>query len=278
MKIRRTAMLAGVLFSVLGFLQTAQAQGVSNRLETLFGQAVAADGEKYIALRNEILADKDASSFLSAKATDTNLLPRVIARVMLSWGENPATNTFYNEAHVKSIGCMLSSALPPLKEIRYSLSSYAAPDEFGYYEEPRQIKDTSEMMVLLEITLKGVTYNKKGEYQRMPEYEPWVRCLAVGLVEPCEDPDVVPVISEVLTKSTSYPLRLCSVMGLRRAKSFDTVEPLIGILSDENENIRGSAQRGLKDLTGQDFGFDQAKYREWWNQNKDRLLKKPPTQ
>ncbi len=65
-----------------------------------------------------------------------------------------------------------------------------------------------------------------------------------------------------------YAAESLGQIGDRRA-----VEPLIGILDDRWGAARSNAAGALKSLTGQDFGENHAKWQQWWEENKDEILK-----
>ncbi len=69
-----------------------------------------------------------------------------------------------------------------------------------------------------------------------------------------------------------YPQRAAkyegAVAALQELKDPATVEPLIEMLADGDEGIRGDARNILKAITGQDFKDDQEKWQEWWAQNR----------
>src|SRR5262249_25337122 len=43
---------------------------------------------------------------------------------------------------------------------------------------------------------------------------------------------------------------------------------LLDLLSNDNETLRKSAAAALADLTGEGYGLDPEKWRQWWNQHK----------
>lgn len=51
------------------------------------------------------------------------------------------------------------------------------------------------------------------------------------------------------------------------------IPALIGALSDEIRWVRENSARSLKKIIGLSFGTDAAKWREWWEKNKTRILK-----
>ena len=99
-----------------------------------------------------------------------------------------------------------------------------------------------------------------------------MRCFAAALVGEYEGDDVIPVLTDILKSKREEPLRACAATGLRRTENPQVIKLLIDALSDEKNGVQDSAQHGLKWLTGQDFGTDQVKYRDWWQKNKDQFL------
>jgi HEAT repeat protein len=48
------------------------------------------------------------------------------------------------------------------------------------------------------------------------------------------------------------------------------IEPLIGCLQDPHEAVRREAAGALKTITGQDFGQDYDRWKQWWEGQKER--------
>ena len=59
---------------------------------------------------------------------------------------------------------------------------------------------------------------------------------------------------------------------LRKIKDPRAIEPLIGLLGDENLAVRLKAAWALRKITGQRYGQDPSSWQDWWEGNKDRLL------
>jgi HEAT repeat protein len=53
------------------------------------------------------------------------------------------------------------------------------------------------------------------------------------------------------------------------------VEPLIEALKDEDKRVTEMAAFSLARLTGQNLGYDQAKWKEWWEKNKSSSRDRP---
>lgn len=62
-----------------------------------------------------------------------------------------------------------------------------------------------------------------------------------------------------------HAARTLGALGDRKA-----VEPLIAALEDSDARVRELAVESLKQLTGQDFGRDRAKWEAWWEANKEK--------
>lgn len=70
-----------------------------------------------------------------------------------------------------------------------------------------------------------------------------------------------------------FRIQLAAIHGLEKLKDYRAIEPLIFVLSLDNIFLSGDARRALQGITGEDFGKNVTKWEEWWNQNKERLLK-----
>jgi hypothetical protein len=61
--------------------------------------------------------------------------------------------------------------------------------------------------------------------------------------------------------------RAATMLGLSHQPR--VVEPLIEALEDDDAQVREAAAGSLRRLTGQEFGADQAKWSQWWEENKE---------
>lgn len=238
-------------------------------LQALFVTALAADQQQYVSIRQEIVTNKTAIPFLLAECSSTNLHSRVMAAAMLTWATNATTNARREE--------LLSETVFAFARGRAGIRVIT---RFGT-EAPRrhdELHDQAALPFLLETVLKGPREMLKGS-KEIAGYPValWMRSYAAALVGGYANRDAIAILNEILNSQGDEPLRLCAANALRGTKSAEAVEPLISALSDEKSAVKKSAQMGLKEITGQDFGTDQAKYRDWWTANKDQLLKKGPT-
>jgi HEAT repeat protein len=55
-------------------------------------------------------------------------------------------------------------------------------------------------------------------------------------------------------------------LGEFGSQAWDAVPALIEALGDEHGGTRSSGARALRDITGQDFGEDADRWRDWWEQ------------
>ncbi len=263
MRTRQTAVLTSAVLSVLSLLNTSLGQESVDQLhlEGLFAKALVGDGKLYTSVRQDILADKGATVFLSAKAENTNLLARVLARAMLSWETDAATNIWRNDRIIASLDVMLASAASPLQKIQSELDAIRRTVTSSPAEE-------ASAVVLLEIALKGPTIPMDPKYRRVPSDGMWVRCVAAGLAGTYADPDVPRVLAILAKDASQACIRACAMTGLRKTETPQAVELLISGLSDNDKSVQEAAHLGLKRLTHQDFGTDQRKYQDWWEENR----------
>lgn len=225
-------------------------------IEDLFAGALTADQKQYVSIRQEIVANKTAIQFLIDKSSNTDIYTRVLSEAMLTWATNAALNERREKALSQAvIGIEQQHGGPWL--LTRMRSDAALPRN--------ELHDGSSVPFLLEVLLKETTDQVRRSY-------------AAVLVGGYDNRDAIVVLANILNSKANEPfIRACAATGLRRTKSADAVEPLINALSDEKDAVKKSATMGLKELTGQDFGTDQVKYRDWWKANKDKFPKKDTT-
>lgn len=78
---------------------------------------------------------------------------------------------------------------------------------------------------------------------------------------------VEPLIGTLKNDKNGY-VRAMAAWALGQIRDFRAIEPLIDALTDESSDVRKRAPLALKEITGQDFGKDPAKWREWREKNK----------
>jgi HEAT repeat protein len=81
-------------------------------------------------------------------------------------------------------------------------------------------------------------------------------------------PALAPLIEAI--KDRSCRIRVHAIITLGDLGSKRAVKPLIDALRDEDREIRDIASFALEKITGQDFGRDYKKWRDWWEKNKDK--------
>jgi len=79
-------------------------------------------------------------------------------------------------------------------------------------------------------------------------------------------PAVEPLIAALKDKDSR--VRYSAAWALGKIGDKRAVEPLIAALKDKDSTVRRDAAWALTKITGKDFGEDQAKWQEWWEQNK----------
>ncbi|MBN2686097.1 MAG: hypothetical protein JXR40_12510 [Pontiellaceae bacterium] len=101
----RYRLLAAVATGLLCWLPLTAAayeDAGNGALDQLFNQALEAEGQEYVSVRDQLLSDPGAVEFLEPMTLSTNLHSRVISRAMLGWLEERELNeerfefVFYN--------------------------------------------------------------------------------------------------------------------------------------------------------------------------------------
>ena len=94
---------------------------------------------------------------------------------------------------------------------------------------------------------------------------------AENALEEIGKPAVDPLIAALKNQNSDIRGRAARALGTIR----DTraVDPLIAALKDENSGVRGRAARALQEITGKMFRQNQVKWQDWWDKNKDEILK-----
>ena len=93
----------------------------------------------------------------------------------------------------------------------------------------------------------------------------WYAASALGEMK--ETRAVEPLIGILKNDKQGY-VRAMAAWALGEIKDRRAVEPLIGAITDESNDVTKAAPLALKEITGQDFGKDPAKWKEWWEKNK----------
>jgi len=79
---------------------------------------------------------------------------------------------------------------------------------------------------------------------------------------------VVEPLIVVLQKDPNGYVRAMAAWALGQIGAPRAVRPLIEALADESHDVRKRAPLALKQITGKDFGKDQAKWKAWWEAKK----------
>ncbi len=282
---RLLAAVATGLLSCLPLTAAADEAAADGTLAQLFDHALEAEGQEYVSVRDQLLSDPGAVEFLEPMTLSTNLQSRVIARAMLGWGKESELN----EKRVRIVENVLNGASQKNGTLLTSVPPLIDGDFVGLgpVEIPKnELRSKEAVPFLLELALKGPnSSNNEGAFSQQG-FAIWGRAFAAGVAGGYEDPDVFPVLVELL-KNSAPELRLCSVIGLNRTGNILAVDPLIDSLSDEDEMIREITAYALINLTGENLfgaGFirdvgedDGKKYRMWWEENKEEILLRAKT-
>jgi von Willebrand factor type A domain len=73
--------------------------------------------------------------------------------------------------------------------------------------------------------------------------------------------------------NAAWPMRAALVAGIRAVNDPESVDALIGILSEPGSaRVAEDAEAALGALTGGDYGSDAATWRDWWRVNRDKIV------
>lgn len=268
-------------------------------LKELLDCAVDAEEAAYGDFREAILLRGAAAvPLLERMRVSEDRHRRIVAEGILSWIREPETNRRRQEllrvALVNSMR-MVTGPIDGIIDGEIAPRGKAQPQEGmirldGPLVVPlgrNDLRRDSAAPFLLELIIKGAIgpaspaeTERAGE--KVDEFRKnqlmaldrnlddglWARCYAAVLVGRLDHPDVVSVLKDVLQSSKHPELRACAAAGLWNTGSDEGVEALVEAMSDSERGVRKWAYYALRDITGQDFGQEQEKYRNWWEQNK----------
>ena len=114
--------------------------------------------------------------------------------------------------------------------------------------------------------------------KKLSATDPAVRFEAVDELLRSKNALVLPPLLPLARDPDSFVRRL-TVEGLRDFKRPEVVEALLVALVDSDDNVRDTAWRSLKEVTGQKFPFETnatkdararavQRWQEWWEKNK----------
>ena len=75
-----------------------------------------------------------------------------------------------------------------------------------------------------------------------------------------------PLIAALKDEDSRVRWRAANALG--RLGDHRAVDPLIATLKDESSLVRRGAADALESITKQDFGEDQAKWQQWWDEDR----------
>jgi len=269
----------------------------------LFNRAIAAEGAAYLQVRDAIVArGTEAVPFLKQERSGKDRTRRILAAAILGWISEPQKSTRREELVHAALIRSQSYALDRPSSLQLEAARVPralAVGPTGIVEGPAtkdrihdELHEGSAVPFLLELVLKGAIHRPRpedaGKYAidqlrpserevrsaaDNPQYCLWTRWYAAALVGRLEGADVIPALTDLLQSSKDAGLRSSAAAGLGKTRSPYAVEPLIAALGDKDRGVRDKAGFALKKITKQEFGTDQEKWRAWWKENRERLLK-----
>jgi hypothetical protein len=96
----------------------------------------------------------------------------------------------------------------------------------------------------------------------------WIRTYAAAALARLKDPrGIQPLVDALRSKYVHIPGYALSI--LREVKNAASIEPLIASFTFANKQLRERIGKALGEITGEDFGPKQGKWKRWWRKNKD---------
>ena len=88
----------------------------------------------------------------------------------------------------------------------------------------------------------------------------------------CDERAVEPIIAAL--QDEHFSVQISAAFALGEIGDARAVDSLIAILQDEHFQVRHRAAVALGKITEQDFGEDQEKWQQWWDENKNEMLER----
>jgi len=92
----------------------------------------------------------------------------------------------------------------------------------------------------------------------------WAAALTIGEIKYGPAIDSL----ESLLKDEDQSVRQAAVNALGKMKDKRAIGFLIGVLNDSTGTVKYEALESLISITGQDYGYDTARWQKWWEENK----------
>jgi HEAT repeat protein len=141
------------------------------------------------------------------------------------------------------------------------------------------MKKVKPIIALLIVVIFLIPYyavealgQSKDEVQRLiddlkdPSWQ--IRWYAASALGEMKEPRALEPLIAMLKNDQNGYVRAMAAWALGKIKDRRAVEPLIDGVTDESSDVKKMAPQALKEITGQDFGKDPVKWREWWEKNK----------
>ncbi len=161
---------------------------------------------------------------------------------------------------------------------------YKEEDEKGYYQKMILKLETPEGAPFISVLKTGTgdfTYTMAKMIYEIYGPEALISVLHIeenrlGInafyIQELGKPTVNHFIGILLDEKRSRHDRGYAAHVLREIKDPRAIEPLLKTLKNEDFWLQAVSEESLKEITGEDFEEDVAKWQEWWRKNKKRVL------
>lgn len=124
------------------------------------------------------------------------------------------------------------------------------------------------------INMMAEVYGTKFLLKALEDKNHGIAAASKDALRNIKDPNTVEPLIAILINDESRILRSDVATVLGHIGDPRAIEPLIDSLKEEIKLIRDSILWALKNITGEDLGEDQEKWQKWWEENKEKFLKK----
>ena len=110
----------------------------------------------------------------------------------------------------------------------------------------------------------------KAVVRALSDSDPEVRGYAAELCASWDIADALPAVTKMLRQDRANITRASCAHALGIYNNFAAIPALIQALGDDYKDVRIYARESLKEMTGQNFGYDKEAWSHWFELNKDK--------
>ena len=126
-------------------------------------------------------------------------------------------------------------------------------------------------ILLLGVAIPGYAMDpavRDMQIQNLKAKDWQIRWYAASALGEEKEASALESLVDVLKNDDNGYVRAMAAWALGEIGDARAVEHLIAAITDESHDVQNRAPLALKQITGQDFGEDQAKWDAWWKENR----------